>query len=215
MCAWGNFPQRHWYRSYIRNGERARVRVGQCTCSKLQFRCAESIRKPRATCKDRQLHSSRFDSAFLRSFSHGQWASPSAFLHFTSDAGEASTRLHFDFAAFALQRGYENGCYELTSGTMRYARPTNASGNNARSRVISTAAAANMNNLGRSGSDALTSYCARDIPRMPAHKYHESLEIRLVNRVFFFLLDLYTYVDNRLRKRESESSARVNPFFSL
>lgn len=177
-------------------GERARTRVGQCTCSKLQFRCAESIRKPRATCKDRPLHSSRFDSAFLHSFSHGQWASPSMFLHFTLDAEEASIRLRFDFAAFALQWGYENGCYELTSGTMRYARPTNASGNNAWSRVISTAVAANMNNLGRSDSDALTSYHAC----YAEHKYPESLEMQLDKCFFFFYLTstlttLIIYID--------------------
>jgi len=183
-------------------GERARTRVGQCTCSKLQFRCAESIRKPRATCKDRPLHSSRLDSAFLRSFFHGQWASPGMFLHFTLDAGEASIRLRFDFAAFALQWGYENGCYELTTGTMPYARPTNASGNNARSRVISTAAAANMNNLGRSGSG-----CSHVVPRMPC-----GTQIPRKSRdaacVCVFLLDLYIYnVNNlyRLHKRESES----------
>lgn len=76
------------------------------------------------------------------------------------DAHARQAESLFDFAALALLRGRENGYYELTSGTMRYARPTNASGNNARSsRAISTAAAANMNNLAR--SDALVALYSR------------------------------------------------------
>jgi len=81
-------------------GERARARVGQCTCSKLQFRCAESIREPRATCKDRPLHSSRFDSAFLHSFSTADMGIPGRVLAFHVER-RASIRSLFDFAAFA------------------------------------------------------------------------------------------------------------------
>lgn len=50
-----------------------------------------------------------------------------AFLHFRAGRGAGDRSLTLRLAR--CNRGRENGRYELTSGTMRYARPTNASGN--------------------------------------------------------------------------------------
>jgi len=149
----------------------------------------------RATCKDRLLHSCRFDSTFLHSFSpRGRWASSGVFLHFappTRTRGKQSRSL-FDFAAFALLRGRENGYYELTSGTMRYARPTNASGNNARSRAISTAAAANMNNLVRIRMLSSRCIAVPGVSRAPLSAIRHTNAAKVhgmpsVNRVLFLL----------------------------
>ena len=228
MCARGNFPQRHRRRSYIRNGQAGAARASAWVSAPAR-NCSSVVRNRsgsrRATCKDRLLHSCRFDSTFLHSFSpRGRWASSGVFLHFappTRTRGKQSRSL-FDFAAFALLRGRENGYYELTSGTMRYARPTNASGNNARSRAISTAAAANMNNLIR--SDAFVALysrawsLARTTIGYSTYKCRESSRDAQRKSCPFFTSIHNTYgIDHlyRSHKREPESWAYESKFFSI
>lgn len=97
---------------------------------------------------------------------------------------------------------------------MRYAEPTNASGNNARSRVISTAAAANMNNL--VCSDALTSRAALESrARYPAYKCRGRVQGWRVNHVFFTstsaLTALIIYIDFASVNLKVEFTT-VNPF---
>lgn len=132
VCSWPGKLSTKTPSSLVHKEWQARARAGDLVRGSVHLLetavpLREIDQKPCATCKDPPLHSSRFDSAFQFFF---LWPTgiPGrlVFLYFI----RIRVVDRFDFRGTVTARECENRRYELTSGTMQYARPTNASSNN-------------------------------------------------------------------------------------